>query len=56
MTVLGQIDARQGQHDSASMAFRRGRDIIAELARRSPDNAMLRRDLAWFDGRIGGDK
>jgi hypothetical protein len=40
------------ERDDALGAFRRGRDIVAHLMRRSPDNATLPKDLAWFDAAI----
>jgi hypothetical protein len=46
---------QQGAHDDALKAFRQGRDIIAQLVRRSPDNATLPKDLAWFDSQMGTD-
>jgi hypothetical protein len=43
------IEMRQGVRDDALKAFRQGRDIITQLMWRSPDNATLSKDLAWFD-------
>ncbi len=47
------IEMRQGVRDDALRAFRQGRDIIARLMRRSPDNVTLPKDLAWFDRQMG---
>jgi len=47
------IEVRQGVRDDALRSFRQGRDIIAQLVRRSPDSATLSKDLAWFDSQIG---
>ena len=49
MGVWPWLKRGQGARDSALGAFRQGREIIAQLARRSPDNATLPTDLAWFD-------
>jgi hypothetical protein len=46
------IEGRQGNREKALTAFRQGRNIIAAVLRRSPDNATLPRDLAWFDAQI----
>jgi hypothetical protein len=50
---VGFIEMRQGVRDDALKAFRQGRDIIAQLMRRSPDNATLPKVLAWFDSQMG---
>jgi hypothetical protein len=46
------IRVRQGSLADALNAFRQGREIIAQLVGRSPDNATLPGDLAWFDSQI----
>ncbi len=43
---------RQGSHDEAASALRQGREIIAQLVQRLPDNPTLLADLAWFDSQI----
>ena len=50
------VKAQQDAREDARSAFRQGWDIIAELLRRSPDNATLPKDLAWFDGQIAEQK
>jgi hypothetical protein len=47
------IELRHGVRDDTLKAFQQGRDIIAQLMRRSPDNVTLPRDLAWFDAQMG---
>ena len=49
---VAMVEAQQGARDRATGLFRQGRDIIAGLKARSPDNATLPRDLAWFEGQI----
>ena len=49
---LGTTRMRQGSHDEAASALRQGREIIAQLVQRLPDNPTLRADLAWFDSQI----
>jgi hypothetical protein len=49
---VAMVEAQQGARDRATGLFRQGRDIIAGLKARSPDNATLARDLAWFEGQI----
>jgi hypothetical protein len=46
------IRVRQGARDDALNALRQGQEIIAQLMRRSRDNATLPGDLAWFDQMI----
>jgi hypothetical protein len=46
------IEMQRGVRDDALKAFRQGRDIIAQFMRRSPDNATLLNDLAWFDSQL----
>jgi hypothetical protein len=46
------VDARQGAHADAALAFKTGRDIVARLSQPSPDNATLQSDLAWFNEQI----
>ena len=53
---VGMVKAQQDAREDARSAFRQGWDIIAELLRRSPDNATLPKDLAWFDGQIAEQK
>jgi len=38
---VGVIELQQGVREDALKAFRQGRDIIAQLMKRSPDNATL---------------
>jgi hypothetical protein len=47
------IKLQQGIRDDALKLFRQGREIIAQLTRRSPDNATLQRDVVWFDRQMG---
>ena len=54
MGVWPWLKRGQGARDSALGAFRQGREIIAQLARRSPDNATLPKDLVLFDSQIAG--
>ena len=44
--------AKQGDAPHALDMFRHGRAIIAGLAKQSPDNGQLSKDLAAFDGSI----
>jgi hypothetical protein len=44
--------AKQGDAPRALDVFRQGRSIIAGLAKQSPDNGQLSKDLAAFDGGI----
>jgi|SRR5580704_1847475 hypothetical protein len=53
---VASIKMRQGIRDDALKAFRQGRDIVAQLIRRSPDNATLPKDLAWFDSQLDTQK
>jgi tetratricopeptide (TPR) repeat protein len=46
------VEMRQGARDDADNDFQQGRDIITQLIRRSPDDATLLRDLAWFGRQI----
>jgi hypothetical protein len=46
------VESQRGARDSALKAFRKGRDIIAQLKTQAPDNATLPKDIAWFDGQI----
>jgi len=46
------VEAKQGLTSQALAGFRRSRDIIAQLMLKSPDNATLPNDLAWFDRQI----
>jgi hypothetical protein len=43
------IERRQGARDRAIKAFEQGRDIIAQLVRRAPDNTTLSNDPSWFN-------
>jgi hypothetical protein len=49
---VAMIDVQRGARDEALGAFQQGRDIIARLARQSPENGTLPNDLAWFDNQI----
>lgn len=49
---VAMVEARQGARERALGAFKQGREIIARLRARSPDNATLPKDLAWFDSQI----
>jgi hypothetical protein len=49
---IGRVFAGQGKRQLALDALGKGREIIAQLRSRSPDNAALPNDLAWFDGKI----
>lgn len=53
---VAMVDARQGAHADAVIAFKKGRDIVARLSQQSPDNATLQKDLAWFDKQIATQK
>jgi hypothetical protein len=44
--------SQQGERQLALAAFGKGRKIIVQLRSRSPDNAALPKDLAWFEGQI----
>ncbi|MFD1303059.1 hypothetical protein, partial [Methylobacterium marchantiae] len=46
------IDAAQGRGDEALRKLALGRAITLRLIDGSPDNAVLPRDLVWFDARI----
>jgi hypothetical protein len=46
------IAMRQGVGDDALKALWRGRDIITQLMQRSPESAVLSKDLAWFDSQM----
>ena len=41
-----------GEKAKALDALRQGRAIMARMTTLSPDNAVWKRDLAWFDGQI----
>ena len=43
------VEMRLGVRENALKAFQQGRDIIAQLVRRAPDNVTLFTDLGWFD-------
>ena len=51
---VAMILLRQGERERALSAFRQGREIILKLKAAAPSNATLPKDLAWFDGQIGG--
>jgi hypothetical protein len=43
---------RQGGRVEALGEFEQGRAIIVRLRQLSPDNAILPKDLAWFDTQL----
>jgi hypothetical protein len=49
---VGMVESRQGTREDALKAFRSGPDIIARLAKQSPANVTLPKDLTWFDRQI----
>jgi len=51
---VAMILLRQGERERALSAFHQGREIILKLKAAAPSNATLPKDLAWFDGQIGG--
>ena len=53
---VAMILARQEADSDARAAFTKGRDIIVNLQKKSPDNATLPKDLAWFEDQIAGLK
>jgi hypothetical protein len=46
------IQVQQGVRDEALKRLQRGREIIVQLIRRSPNSANLPKDLAWFDSQL----
>jgi hypothetical protein len=44
--------ARQNVRDRAAASLSAGRAIIAKLKERSPNDATLPEDLAWFDAQL----
>jgi hypothetical protein len=48
---VAEVLASQGARSEAVRAFEKGRAIIIRLRQRSPNNATLPRDLAWFEAR-----
>jgi hypothetical protein len=53
---VAMVLARQGSVSEAAAGFQMGRDIIAGLRQRFPDNATFPKDLAWFDARLAALK
>ena len=49
---IAMVFVGQGERQLALGAFGKGREIIAQLRSRSPDNSALPKDLAWFDDQI----
>jgi len=43
---------KRGEDAKTLDELRRGRAIMARMTTLSPDNAVWKRDLAWFDGQI----
>src|SRR5581483_4192713 len=50
--MVGVVLGKQGKTEEALAALNAGREIIARLKERFPDNASLAQDLAWFDAEI----
>jgi len=46
------LQAQQGDATQALDRYKQGREIIAQLKERSPDDVTLSSDLAWFDAEI----
>jgi hypothetical protein len=44
--------AHQCAKNEATGAFKKGHTIIARLMQKSPDNATLPKDLAWFEAEV----
>ena len=53
---IAMLKARQGAHAEALGTLEQGRDIAVRLARQSPENAILQRDVGWFDRQIAAQK
>jgi hypothetical protein len=49
---LAAAHRKGGAKAKALDALRRGRAIMARMTTLSPDNAVWKNDLAWFDGQI----
>ena len=49
---VARIQMKQGRRDDALKALQQGRQIIAQLMQRSPDNPTLRSALTWFESQI----
>ncbi len=49
---VAMVEAQRENRERALAGYRHGREIIKVLRARSPDDATLPRDLAWFDARI----
>jgi hypothetical protein len=52
MGRMAMVRKMQGAYEDAAGLFRQGRDVITKLKARSPDDALLSKDAAWFDGEI----
>jgi hypothetical protein len=49
---LALVHKQSGDRAKARDFLRQGQAIMARLTKLSPDNAVWKRDLAWFDGQI----
>jgi hypothetical protein len=49
---LGDVHKQLGDRAKAGDYLRQGQAILARLTKLSPDNAVWKSDLAWFDGQI----
>jgi hypothetical protein len=49
---LAFVFRKGGEKAKALEALRQGRAIMVRMTALSPDNAIWKRDLAWFDGQI----
>jgi hypothetical protein len=49
---LADVFRQSGDRAKASDALNRGRKIMRAMTALSPDNAIWKKDLAWFDKQI----
>jgi hypothetical protein len=49
---LADVRKQLGERARARDYLRQGQAILARLTKLSPDNAVWKQDLAWFDGQI----